>query len=201
MKKLLFTLIVLVANTLYLNSQSLSELDKKSGYFDIKLGNSISSLKDKIVQDEKEPNLYLIKNVSEYQIENHVIDKIIIIVSNDDKKIIQNFTLMFVDKVDELIRKAKDTRLNLENRKKYLEEAQRLDGIGPEYNFYRKIFGDAFGLPSSKENGIEKWDGKKVILMCTNVDGVGICNFSIKLSEEELKKVKSEKAQKASSKF
>ena len=127
--------------------------------------------------------------------------KIIILVSKDGKETIEHFTLMFVDKIDELVRIARDKGANIEKRKKALAEAERLSAKGPEYDFYRKLFGDAFGEPTSKENGIEKWTGKKIRLMCTNSGGVGLFNFSTVLSEEQLEQIKSKKGKEASSKF
>jgi len=182
-------------------SQNIAELDKKASYMDIKIGNPISSLNEKIQKDEKEQNMYLIKNLSEYEIENHKIDKIIILTSKDGKETIEYFTLMFVDKTEELIRIARDNGVNFEKRKKALAEAERLSEKGPEYNFYRKLFGDAFGQPNSNKNGIEKWTGKKIRLMCTNSRGVGLCNFSTVLSPEQIEKIKNESGKNATSKF
>lgn len=201
MKKLFLTLFIAISVMTNAISQNTAELDKKAGFMDIKIGNPISSLSEKVKKDEKEENMYLIQNVSEYEIENHKIDKIIILVSKDGKETIEHFTLMFVDKIDELVRIARDRGANIEKRKKALAEAERLSAKGPEYDFYRKLFGDAFGEPTSKENGIEKWTGKKIRLMCTNSGGVGLCNFSTVLSEEQLEQIKSKKGEEASSKF
>lgn len=201
MKKLFLTLLIAISVMTNAISQNTAELDKKAGFMDIKIGNPISSLSEKVKKDEKEQNMYLIQNVSEYEIENHKIDKIIILVSKDGKETIEHFTLMFVDKIDELVRIARDKGANIEKRKKALAEAERLSAKGPEYDFYRKLFGDAFGEPTSKENGIEKWTGKKIRLMCTNSGGVGLFNFSTVLSEEQLEQIKSKKGKEASSKF
>ena len=201
MKKLLLTLFIAVSIIINVTSQNTAELDNKAGFMDIKIGNPISSLSEKVKKDEKEQNMYLIQNVSEYEIENHKIDKIIILVSKDGKETIEHFTLMFVDKIDELVRIARDRGANIEKRKKALAEAERLSAKGPEYDFYRKLFGDAFGEPTSKENGIEKWTGKNIRLMCTNSGGIGLCNFSTVLSEEQIDRMKNDNAKKASSKF
>ncbi len=201
MKKLLLTLFLAISIMTSATSQNTAELDKKAGFMDIEIGSPISSLSEKVKKDEKEQNMYLIQNVSEYEIENHKIDKIIILVSKDGKETIDHFTLMFVDKIDELVRIARDKNANFEKRKKALAEAERLSEKGLEYDFYRKLFGDAFGEPTSKENGIEKWTGKKIRLMCTNSGGVGLCNFSTVLSEEQINRIKSENGKKASSKF
>ncbi len=201
MKNLLLTLIITISTMTIGVSQNTAELDKKAGFMDIKIGKPISSLTDNVKKDEKKQNMYLIQNVSEYEIENHKIDKIIILVSKDGKETIEHFTLMFVDKIDELVRIARDRGANIEKRQKALAEAERLSAKGPEYDFYRKLFGDAFGEPTSKNNGVEKWTGKKIRLMCTNSGGVGLCNFSTVLSEEQIERIKNENGKKASSKF
>ncbi|WP_299150304.1 hypothetical protein [uncultured Dokdonia sp.] len=201
MKKLLLTLFIAISIMTNAISQNTAELDKKAGFMDIKIGNSISSLAEKVKKDEKDQNMYLIQNVSEYKIENHKIDKIIILVSNDGKETIEHFTLMFVDKIDELDRIARDRGASMERRQNALKEAERLTEKGPEFDYYRKLFREAFGEPTSKESGIEKWIGKKIRLMCTNSGGVGLCNFSTVLSEEQIDQIKTEKGKKASSKF
>lgn len=199
MKKQQITIIFILLYQ-FIFSQNTSVLDSKAGFKDIKIGKPISELIDKVKKDEKVSTLYLIEDTSEYEIENHKIDKIIITVSEDNKKIIEHITFMFVDKINDLIRIARDENKNLETRKKALAEAERLSKEENDYSFYVRLFKDAFGEPK-KEKGVKSWVGKKIQLICTKVRGVGFCDFSKVLTEEEKSRIKKSKGQKASSKF
>lgn len=199
MKKQQITIIFILLYQ-FIFSQDTSVLDSKAGFKDIKIGKPISELIDKVKKDEKVNILYLIKDISKYEIENHKIYKIIITVSEDDKEIIEHITFMFVDRVNDLIRIAKDRNENLETRKKALAEAERLSKEENDYSFYVRLFKDAFGEPK-KEKGVKSWVGKKIQLICTKVRGVGFCDFSKVLTEEEESQVKKARGQKASSKF
>jgi len=201
MKRLLPTFYCILFFIINVQSQNIQKLDEKGGYMDIKVGEPISGILDKVQKDEEANNMYLVKNVYEYEIENHKIDKIIIIVSNDDKKTIEHFTLMFVDRIDELLSDFRDKSLSLDNRKKALEEAKKLQEKGSEYDFYKKLFIDAFGKPNDDENKLDVWNGNKIRLMCSKSSKTGLINFSKVLSKEELKKIKDKKAAEATNKF
>ena len=191
----------LIINSTILYSQDLAALDNKKGYMDIKIGQSISLIAEKVEKDIKVDNMYLIKDTKEYFIDGHVIDKIIILVSEDDNKTIVNISLMFIDKIKGLIEKANDTRENTEKRIEAFEEAKRLNEKGSEYEFYNNLFKDAFGKPKTNEKGVESWEGKKVILATVNSPDFGMFTFAKVNSEEYNKAKKLEKGKKATSKF
>lgn len=198
--KLLFFLLIFISSQTSF-SQDLIALDNKMGFMDIKIGQPISNLSAKINQDEKISNMYLIINPNEYYIEGHVIDKIIIIVSEDGKMIIENFTLMFVDKIEGLIEIVNDRNKNFEKRQEALKEAERLREQGFEYDFYHNLFKVAFGEPTEKKNQTETWKGKKINLICSKSTDYGLINFSKVNSPEYIKKKKIEQGKKATSKF
>ena len=75
---------------------------------------------DKVKKDEKVNVIYLIKDVSEYEIENHKIDKIILIVSDDNNEIIESISFMFIDKIESLVAIARDRNANIDKRKEVL---------------------------------------------------------------------------------
>lgn len=195
------TTIILVFLFQFANSQSTIELDRKAGFKDIKIGKPISELIDKVKKDEKVNVIYLIKDISEYEIENHKIDKIIITVSDDSNEIIESISFMFVDKINSLVAIARDRNANIDKRKEALTEAERLSKIELEYVYYERLFKDAFGEPTKTEKSIKKWIGNKIQLMCTNSNGVGFCIFTRVLTLEEQIKLKNERSKNASSKF
>ncbi|MFL0088549.1 hypothetical protein [Tenacibaculum maritimum] len=195
------TTIILVFLIQFTNGQNVKELDNKAGFKDIKIGKPISELIDKVKKDEKVNVMYLIEDVSKYEIESHKIDKIIITVSNDDNEIIESISFMFVDRIDELVKIARDRNANIEKRNKALKEAERLSKKELEYTYYERLFSDAFGKPTQTKIKTKKWIGSKIQLMCTNSNGVGFCVFSKVLTKEEQNQIKKAKGINASSKF
>jgi hypothetical protein len=195
------TTIILVFIIQFANGQNVKKLDEKAGFKDIKIGKPILELIDKVKKDEKVDVMYLIEDVSKYEIESHKIDKIIITVSDDESEIIESISFMFVDRIDELVKIARDRNVNIDKRSKALKEAERLSKKELEYTYYERLFSDAFGNPTQTKINTKKWIGNKIQLMCTNSNGIGFCVFSKVLTEEEQNQVEKSKGAKASSKF
>ena len=198
--KSLFLLLIFFYSSLSI-SQNLATLDSKKGYMDIKIGLPISSIAEKVEKDIEVDNMYLISEPKAYYVENQIIDKIIIMVSEDDKKIIESITLMFVDKIKGLLDTANDTRINTEKRIAAFEEAKKLNELGFSYNFYNKLFKDAFGQPKVNQKGTETWNGKNVTLISVGSKEYGLITFAKVNSSEYIQKKKLEKGKKAANKF
>jgi hypothetical protein len=185
---------------LSLAAQNLLEIDKKNGYMDIKIGSPISSLGSNVFSFGDAEGVYAIQNISKYKVDGHNIDRIIIKVTKDDKQLIEQVSLAFLNPRKELMKTVYDETKSYEDRKAAGDKLESLKATDSEFFFYRNLFQTAFGKFTKTEDS-QIWTGKKVTLSATFYDGDGICTFSSVKSLTSVKKVDPSAAKKASSKF
>ncbi len=198
MKKILS--ILLFCSSINSFTQNLIELDKKSGFKNIKIGNSLSSLSGNVTEHGNEEGAYRIKDISKYIIENHNIDRIVIKITNDGKETIEQISLVFFDPRKRLMKIVNDESQGFEFRSKAAEEIQNLSAKSSEFFFYKDLFDQAFGN-SKKVANTDSWIGKKITLSATYYNGDGICVFSSNKPLSIPKKTDEKEAIQASNKF